>query len=463
MKIVLPLGLLIALVFGVTYITQFTPTPRRDADGAGPGAAAGPPVEFATQTIEYSPGPGDRSAVELINYYFPGFFEVGTDRNMVGFMFRSNRPDPIKVSALPPSCGACTSARGAILPPEAVNAYLAKAAAGRLWGPGPAPDLLSALGWAELYANLQWHTFDFARPDQMMTVPGAAAGDRPWGLIELAFKIASAGPPSAKHAYFELYAADGTKITPLPLTLTVTIAGREPIEVYPLELDVGDLGPGAPPRTVELYVFSATREADRLPPPTLAPAAVDPFLTVGPAVPLTAGELKTLEGRVLGEYKAAIRARGGYRFAVTFRREADGRTHDIGKVDRDLYVASTGVTKTYKINLHGTVSGLVRLEGGKPTIELGTYEASYQKKATARVIADRPELELELVPGECQPAFVKYTLGPPETESGRRSWPVQMNIDRNAGRSPPWTGALVLRTKGPNPTTIRIPVSGHGK
>lgn len=465
MRTAFPILLVVALVFGVTFITQFSTTPPPATTAIGGPTASGPAIEFPTAQVGYDPVPADpdTSAVDHANKRFVGFFELGTENNLVPFHFRVTRPEPVRLSALHPSCGKCTSARGAVVPQADLDNYQATTARGLLpsLAFGPAPDLLSALAWAEVYGKLNWHRFDFARPQDMMTVP-AGSVDRPTvGLIELAFKIGAVGKPSTVSAAFDLYDSDGKKVNTQPTVLNVMFAGREPFEVAPTLLDVGELAEGVEPKAFEVVAFSAVR--DDFPPPTLGTVVPDPFLRVGPPVPLTAADRLRVAYQTSERAQYPIRVRSGYRYKIEVLRQADGKALDIGKLERELFAASPTTQTTYRVAVVGTVSGLVRLEDGAAKIDFGSYQAEYEKKKSVTLLSDQPGLELELVPEQCNPRWVTFTLGPPVRDGNRTRWPVELYIKAKDGRYPPWEGTLFLRTKGPNPTNIRIPVTGHGR
>jgi hypothetical protein len=78
-------------------------------------------------------------------------------------------------------------------------------------------------------------------------------------------------------------------------------------------------------------------------------------------------------------------------------------------------------------------------------------------------VSGKNDLDLEVVPGESKPSFLQPKLAEAKSEPGRKTWELTVAIPPNQGFEPYWTGHVVLRTKGPNPQRVRIPVSGNGR
>jgi hypothetical protein len=224
---------------------------------------------------------------------------------------------------------------------------------------------------------------------------------------------------------------------------------------------VGELSEGSPPKPHEILVWSATREfGERHPPPVVRAAEEGPTVTIGPAVPFTADEMERHNALLSAEAKAPSRVLSAYRYAATPSRESNGKPADLGPFTKPIYIASTDGDRA-TVTLVGNVVGAIRLGEGKE-VNFGTYEAQYAKSMRARVVSERTDLDLEVVPGETRPRFVKATLDPPTVEGGQKVWRMTMTIDANQGFIANWTGSVVLRTTGPNPITVRVPVKGSG-
>ncbi|QEL18175.1 hypothetical protein [Limnoglobus roseus] len=276
-------------------------------------------------------------------------------------------------------------------------------------------------------------------------------------------------PPSPRHAYFDAYDAKGQKLLPQPFNFTVYSGGREALELLKTEFNVGTLTEGNPSQTVDIVGLSALR--DNVPLPVLAVSNNDQHVTIGTPQPLSSESLEeysrsaSTPATPSGQAPPPIYYRSGYRIPVTVSREAGGRTMDVGAFDREVYVSGgPGVTlkKPLRAHIQGTVAGVIQLEGATK-IDFGSYDSSVAHKKEARLWTEKKDIDIDVVADQTQPNFLKVTLGKATAEAGRTYWPLTVQIPAKEGRSSPWEGIIYLRTKGPNPTNIRIQVSGHGR
>ncbi len=465
LKTALPIVLVVVMVFGLTFMSQFTaPTkPREEAE-----AVEDLPVLVIGNTERtYNP-----SHPDAVNRVFQSYFEIGTEGkdNRVGFFVRNVRPAGVSLTALAPSCTTCTSIRGTVLPPDVFRAYLQEAAAGSLFGPTQTGNLFAALGWVHLRDKLTWHEFEFNNPRNRLELPAAPDGGETWALLELGFKMAAVGPPAPKWAWFDAYDAKGTKLTPKPFEFSVNCGAREAMELTQYEYTLPDLSEGTPTQTIEVACVSAIRDA--LPPAVLRANNNDPYVKIGDPQPLTADALeaysraKTPPPQQGAPPPPAVNFRCGYRYTVTVAREANGKPMDMGEFSKELFVSGgPGVVlqKPYTVRLHGTVLGFIRLDGNQSKIDFGSYAGDFVQKKEVRLWTERPGVELEVLTEQTHPNFLKPTLGPPSAVAGRTYWTMTVQIPAKEGKQPPWDGIVYLRTKGPNPVTVKVPVSGHGR
>src|SRR5262245_49672155 len=151
MKKVIAIVLVMGLIFGVTYITQFTGTDVQTKDDP---ASSAMPLIFAHQEVRRNPlsdDPHDR--------YFPGFFEMGSESSTL-FWFRNERPVDVTFGFKGFSCSSCTSARVAVVPQPVVDELVTMSALPVLpIGFGGVPTLLPAVASAGLLPKLEWTDF----------------------------------------------------------------------------------------------------------------------------------------------------------------------------------------------------------------------------------------------------------------------------------------------------------------
>jgi hypothetical protein len=463
LKTALPIVLVVLMVFGITFMSQFTTEPPKPSgDGADSAISSLQPLVAGSAVRVFDP-----NSVDAVNRVFTGYFEVGSseDQNRVSFFIRNQRPTPVRLSALTPSCTACTAARAAAIPNDLFQQYLFQTAISNLWGIQPKPQLDTAVAWQQLYGQLKWHGFAFNELSNQFELPAAPPipEAEQWGLLELAFSIKSAGQAQPKNAWFKLLDTQNRLIQPKPFEFTVVCGAREPIELASYDYQLGELSASLPSQSSDIICLSATREV--IPPPVLSVSENDPYVKLSTPQALTAKELLSLSQESSMKNKSMISYRSGYRQRFTVNRDADGKSMDVGPYEKGLSViGGEGVilTKPYRVKLSGTVIGFLRLEKGS-SIDFGTYDSNFLVKKDVRLWTDRKDVELEIQPELCQPTFLKLTLSKPSIEADRTYWSLSLQIPEKEGRRPPWDGYIYLRTKEKVPTTIRIPVAGHGR
>ncbi len=461
LKTGLAIVLLLAAVFGVTVISQLTPSSGSGGTSSVVTSETDPPLAFSTSDLKYDP---KAEGVDYQNRIFEGFLEVGTggqgSPNWIGFVLRNLRPSEVVLSGLPPSCGKCTRARVGTLPHTAMAKYADAIAMDGFLSLGGVPNPLAGITWAQTSRELDWFIFDFDMPSRRFTVPAAPDRKHPvWVFLDLDFTVYGETPPATVTASFDVL---NTKGEPLrnPCQFHVTYAGREPFEVWPKTIAAGEFPEGLSPQTFEIFVFSMTRNLTK--PVDSIVTGRDPAVSIGEPVRLTASECSQLGARLTGEMKAAVRVVSAYRYPVTVRRQAEGQSPDVGDFEKSVQFASLPLSpRTWQVTLTGLVTGPVKLDGATK-IDLGKYSAERKTTHTATLVTEQLATELELLPERCEPRFVKYSLGEPKVEFGLKRWPLRLTIAEQEGRSPPWKGVVVLQTKGPNPVTYRFPVEGSG-
>lgn len=466
LKMIIPIVLVFGVVFAVTVIKKIDNTPPADTFGTDTPSTT-MPLQFSYTKLKYDP-----QSSELWNRNFEAFHEVSDVERPACFWFRQTALEPTLIRVLGRSCTSCSSARVATIPQEAMDKFVQNVAADlpMTLSPLPVPDLFTALAMAELTPAIAWHEFDFTNQEDTAKLPAATDADHPiWGLFQMGVKIGAAGPKT-------LTATVGMKTesmqVPTQVPLSVTFFGMNPFEVIPPNVDLGQFPEGTSPRPVEVYYWSATRTPDaasgekHLPPPTLVVVGDDPFVTLSQPEKVHGADLEALARRLSVESESPIPVSGAYRVAATVHRQlADGREPEIGPFEKTIGITGPGVNNSRRVTIKGVTTGLVSLVNGD-TIKLGNngqWNIKYGDTTEVELVSDRPELQLELVSEEIAPNFLRVTLGEPVDRSGRRYWTLKIVVPPNAGAgSLPRDAAIVLRSKGPKPQKVRIPVQGQG-
>ena len=191
-------------------------------------------------------------------------------------------------------------------------------------------------------------------------------------------------------------------------------------------------------------------------------AGNDRLLAAGTPVPVGDADRERLADYLRkGNGDNPIPIRRAYKVPLTLLPSGDGPPLDLGPFERTVVVAGPADAGEFKVTVRGTLTGAVALAEGTE-VKIGQFPAKHGKTVTAALVADRPGVELELVPGEFVPKYLQVELGLP-SDDGRRRWPLRVTVppDTSPGDLPR-DAAVVARTKGPNQQRIRIPVRGTG-
>jgi len=258
----LALAMFIALIFGVTVISQYagddtTLTPPTDA-AAGP-VILGSPLLFSTTEGIYRPD--DES---ITKRYFNAYHEVSSQEVRIPFWFKNPYPVPVAVSVRGRSCTSCTAANLGVISADAMKRYILMNAMSSL----PASPLLGVhpLGVMQLAmlleTDIERKMLDFEKPDQFLLVPAAADERNPtYGVFEMMIRVSGLGPKSVS----ALLTMQTEGRAAVPQEFRVSLAGMPPFDVEPRKIELGELRDGASSRTFDIFVFSATRDSANSP------------------------------------------------------------------------------------------------------------------------------------------------------------------------------------------------------
>ncbi|HEV3440486.1 MAG TPA: hypothetical protein VG122_24235, partial [Gemmata sp.] len=259
LKVVIPIALLVAVVFGVTFISQYSPKSADDetevglrgSSGAGKGE---PPLRFNSSIRQWS----SDSLQDLI---FPGFYEGGETLNSAAFWFENRNPAPVTMQLTSVSCTKCSGGRLAAIPPDVTDQLVMTAVLS-----GFPQGLVSALPLAVAGSSsnlapsrLNWQEFTHAvNPHPEYKVPAAPGSGHlfpyQWGIFELQFLVAGPGPAKPLTADYSLQ-VDGTKMIG-SAKLVINFEGVDPFNVSTNFINVGEWTESSEPRTYSFFVYS---------------------------------------------------------------------------------------------------------------------------------------------------------------------------------------------------------------
>lgn len=467
LKVVLPLGLLLAGVFAVTFFWINTPkdevTPDKTAGEEK--FAGGKGLVFFTTMRRWDP-----ASESLADQAFPGFYEPGETTHATHFWFENRNTGRVTFKLLGVSCSSCSGGRVAPIPPDAVKQLLQMAAVSALpLGPIAAcPPGMAGAG-AVMNSKLQWqaHAFAAGPAGVEYQIPGVADTDGwspSWGILELNFKVRPNGQVPLKAA-FASYREDGT-----PIARDDFAIFYEPAPAFDVDktaIEAGVLADNTPAQAHSVLVYSAARtpeELSGLVARVVNPGADDPgpFVTAGPLVPVPPAELDRIAAGLASKAGRPVRVRSAFRFPVEVAAKKGDARADIGRLEREVWVSSGAAgSEPKRITVRGTVTGAVSLSGAGE-VNLGTFSGRQGANESVVVTTEQAGVELAVVPGAARPDFLDVSLTKLPDAGGRGQWQLTVRVPPNRVSGELTGGLVVLELRGPNPVRVRVPVKGRG-
>jgi hypothetical protein len=306
-------------------------------------------------------------------------------------------------------------------------------------------------------------------------VPAAAGGNPQFALVRLSWT--PKGEPGPKGITAELYASLG-EATPSHTQLAVEaniapafgIVRRDGTNHWAAtrEASVGELlENGVSKHTI--YLTSTTRSFLL---PSVESDADDPCITWSKAVEASDEEMNSARQftaqagdkpmrRVKCMYKLDVTIRE--RTEVEVRGKKEMRQLDLGRFDRKFTIAAAN-GGSWPFRVSGQVLGDVTFPNGADAgrIDLGSaFPADQDRSRDVTILADRPGLELSLIESEVIPNYLKVKLIPLPAQEGKNQYRLRVTVPKNSLYGAlPENSVVVLKTNGPNPRRLRLPVKG---
>jgi hypothetical protein len=481
LRIVLPILVVAGLAFGITFLKLYSPDEASTDDPslAGKGSSRVLPLNFYTLLAAVpKEDTNERGEKEIPNSkrhlkYWDPDLEVGAPGHYA-FWCQNRNDKPVVVRVPRVSCQ-CAGADLAIVPADAYRDYLI----GSALAGGPLCSAFiptAALTHVALSRRLDWNVL--INPDQKQTLDGTVPPADPttgpqFALVRLTWTGKAVGP---KTIDAQLFAGIGDGIpshTELKAAINVVpafdvVRRDESGKWSPVrELPFGELVAESAVHQ-EFFISSTTRAHLLL---NIASEPSDTCVTWTEPVPASANELTTLQDLTRGEDKSIRRVKSLYKVRVTVRERVvtnDGgkkeiHTLDLGLLERKLTVSAVdGGTMTLAIK--GRVLGEVTLLGGADSgrIDLGSsFPADIDRTRDVVLLAERPGLELSLLETDIVPNYLKVKLEPLPPLGERNQYRLRVTVPKHSVIGAlPENSAVVLKTNGPNPRRLRVPVKG---
>jgi hypothetical protein len=464
-QIVLPIAVVAGLVFGITYLANYSVTRSGNKGGTKLLGTSERPLTLAVAVARRDP------AQPFLKYWKTDF-EVG-EHGHFDFWFRNAHPQTVRVSFSTASC-TCAGAELGIVPADAWNDYVQQSGIAGMPGLSTGP-IVGALNTIALESKISWTDLKPVDGKRDGLVPAATDRNGPqMGIVRLKWegKESADGSSSAGRRLTAKF------MTQLPDTNAVALDLEALYFVVPpFQVNVGAspeqgarLGSLIAESAVkrELYIWSKTRDTMHISisPLNLGPLSDcieigEPELLAGPDREMFVDLLT--QGGVPGEIKAVYRAPVTVheRRLIKNNSQAILRQLDVGPLKFGLQV-SLEVGKAMTVTLSGVVRGDLRILGkseDNERIEFGpSFASSESRTVETLVISDRAGLDLDLLKAECRPAYLDVSLKSQGQKEGRGQWILTVTIPPNSLFGTLEDSFVVLATKDTTPRRIRIPV-----
>ncbi|HEY1375629.1 MAG TPA: hypothetical protein VGF55_02485 [Gemmataceae bacterium] len=426
-------------VFGLTFFTQFTRTKETPTGDGGPAPVRAELLKQYEKTATWDPK--DSQYVQE--------FAKGIDSHY-DFLLSNASDKPVMVVLDSKFACTCTNL-------EVLLGMVPADGRAKLKDAKPVP-----VGAAvEPYlAGVQWTSLNYEPGSKaiLVDVPAADAAGPQFAAVRFNFHTKEYKATTLKA---QLQARQGSSVDYLTFDVPISIVAPVLSSTGPSsdQLSFGDLKPGERQERT-FFIWSSTHDHFTA---TAQLVTDDPCIQVTDPRRLSAAELAKLpEELVAGAaVSAKTHPKCGYEMKVAVSERRGDNQLELGPFNRRL-VVNKGTDGEFTVTLTGTVRGSIRV--GEPAdhdrVDLGVFPAVHGKERTLSITS--PERDLSLAVDHVKPDGLQAELVPVESKFGPRQWKLTVTAPPNALAGPlPNDSAIYLKTGGPTPRRIRIPVTGN--
>ncbi|MCI0701112.1 MAG: hypothetical protein L0241_08515 [Planctomycetia bacterium] len=491
-KIAIPLVVLVGIVFGITFFTQYTPPEKEEEQTT---TATGQPLVFFSSVRVWDPpnlegefrnfpllapsADPDKSnnpfRFNVQDRIFQGIYEPDPNKNRTAqFWFQNRHPNPVTMQLKRVSCQACSGGQVAAIPPDVTRQILQQAAVGTLPIGAITGLPVGMVEPAAQLGKLEWtyHKFE-TNPDATYKVPPADPNadkwSAQWGILELQFAVFKEGQKDPLKSEFAML-VEGTEITGMT-EFVIHFHGANPFEVTDPIIDAGEIGDLTGDQNYSLIVFSSTRGPNSEFGDFSEPSAVitnpdgtrdqSKFIEVTKIERVADTELTEL-GQKLLEVGRLPRVQAAYRVTITVRAKVGEARLDIGKLTRTITFTSGNGRQD--VALTAKVRGAVWLENDERTqIDLRSFSGAEGTTRVVTLVTRTTGMELAVVGDECYPKSFQYRLEKLPDRGGQGYYRLHLTVPPRRQFGAISNGVVVLEVKGKNPQRMRIPITGNGE
>jgi hypothetical protein len=463
-QIVLPLAALGALVFGITFLLNYTSSPP--SPDIVPAAANSVLTFWEISSNDYAAAP-----------YLKDWrreYELGEEGHF-DFWFRNDKPQQVQLGFDWANCQ-CASAQVGLVPPEVWTEYAKSAAPLRKGKPEPRhpvlvvkkddkddghyPNLPLEFINEKIGKSIRWQEIE---RKQDITIPAAiSTAPNGWqvGIVRINWTgKQQEGKPSIQARVSTQVAGESAHFD----TLNVVIAVVPAFNVYSSstggpKVDLGEISVGKPAKR-DFCIWSSTRSHF---PITAALVNNNDCVSLSTPVSLNdveLGELSRNIGKIVhGASRVTVTVSESKEVKDSESKEVKDKTIkrlDLGPLDFFLSVGVEGENKN--VPVRGMVRGDISLHSanGADRIDFGAMFLSSQDKLSPKVtlISDQP---LFVADHESTPDYLEVMLSPPDKKDDAKEWTLQVRIPKNRLFGDLVNSFVVLKDKSDR--RIRIPV-----
>ncbi len=449
-RIGLPLAIVVALVFGVTYMSQITPAPPAPKPVAGITKAEPQVLIVPNDKASWD---GDEPPEMPAYARYAKEMEQRTDGHYDFWV--ANVHDASASIALKSKSCKCADVQLGVVPAEAVAEFLAAQSPpiqGKVERAAVEKLMVVAANQKTLTKNVEWKPLQ--ELDSAMQVPAADAktGLR-LAIVRLVFH-----PKDPGHLMIVAevnHVVSGSKSV-VQTRFEVPVAMVPPVMMYPETANVGEINSGDK-RQIDFVLWSATRDSFPIKLPDLPE---DPTFVFSEPVKLD-GSAVVAELMRMKASRPGSKPRTGYKVSLTINESLNDKLLELGPLSRRLMFNPATEFETV-CETKGTVRGDVRLIDANGVnadrIRLGEFEADRATSKTYNLQAASPGMEFRVV--SWTPAAIVPKL---EVKSAAAQlWQLKVDVPPNAIAGPlPYGSSIVLETVGQKSRRVRVPVEGN--
>ncbi|QVL33147.1 hypothetical protein KIH39_04310 [Telmatocola sphagniphila] len=463
-QIVLPIVILAGLVFGITFLTNYTSTESEvESDKKNSQKLAkAPPLKFFTLRA-------DAKADAPYTKFWQSTVEIGSHGNF-DFWCQNRHPEPIVATVPTVSCTQCVVAELGVVDPKAWLDFQMNQSMTGFMGIGGL--VWNLIGTEALRAGITWSPLNKEGKITTATIPPMKDGVYQQAIVRISWL--GKGDPKSQLVTADLN-AQLPNMTAIPTRLEASVDVVPSFAIMVVgspenDIRLGEMTEGT---TIsrDLIVFSATRPDVDVTIKVSGNHQTENFVWT-PLERLPASENETLGQSFTKLIGKPLHIKCAYKtkFTVYESKEVmkDGKLVksqlDLGPLERRL-TFNQG-TEALSLPIHGLVRGDITIIGGPKDIDkidMGTSFPSNQARLReVTVMSNLPNLELELLTDLTVPPFLDVNLTPLPPKDGKPQWSLKVLIPANKLYGAlPGNSSIILQSKDASRRRIRIPITGQ--